>query len=449
MKYSDIMGKKKVIIMGAAGRDFHDFNSLFRDNSDVKVVAFTAEQIPGIAGRVYPKELAGKGYPQGIKIYPEKELTKLIKENNVDEVYLSYSDLNYNVVGNKIAAVQAAGAKFCLANPENTMLKSKKPVIAITAVRTGVGKSPCTRQVIDLLHRINMGMRTVVVRHPMPYGDLAKQAVQRYSSIEDLITNKCTVEEMEEYEPHIQRGNIVYAGVDYHAILKQAEKEADVIIWDGGNNDLSFFKPDLHICLVDCLRPGHEVSYYPGETNLRMADIIILNKSTKAKPADIEMIMKNVKAANPKAVVMKGELIVTADNPEALKGKRALVVEDGPTLTHGGMRIGAGVLAVERNGGYTINARPSAVGSLVDVYNKYPHMSMALPAMGYSKKQLKDLEETIAATQCDVVVIGTPVDLRKYIKIDKPTVKVTYTFKSLTEPGMEKILRDFVASKMK
>jgi predicted GTPase len=440
--------KKKVIIMGAAGRDFHDFNCLFRGNSDVKVIAFTAEQIPGIDNRSYPKELAGKGYPSGIKIHPEAKLTQLIQENDVDDVYLSYSDLSYGVVGNKIATVQAAGARFCFANPEHTMLKSKKPVIAVTAVRTGVGKSPCTRRIIELLKRVNMGMRIAVVRHPMPYGDLVKQAVQRYSSMEDMIANKCTIEEMEEYEPHIQRGNILYAGVDYHEILKQAEKEADVIIWDGGNNDLSFFKPDLHICLVDCLRPGHEVAYYPGETNLRIADVIILNKSTGANPSDIDLIKKNIERVNPNAIVMKGELIVTADNPEAIKGKRALVVEDGPTLTHGGMRTGAGVIAVQRYGGYTINPRPNVVGSLVDVFNKYPHLTMALPAMGYSKKQLKDLEETIASTSCDIVVIGTPVDLRRYIKIEKPTVKVTYNFKSLTEPGMEKVLRDFVAEKM-
>ena len=442
------MVKKKVIIMGAAGRDFHDFNCLFRGNSDVKVVAFTAEQIPGISGRTYPKELAGKGYPNGVKIYPEAKLTELIKENKVDDVLLSYSDLSYNVVGNKAAVVQSAGAQFCFANPENTMLKSKKPIIAITAVRTGVGKSPCTRRIIELLKRINMGMRIVVIRHPMPYGDLAKQSVQRYSSIEDLKLHKCTIEEMEEYEPHIQRVTIVYAGVDYHEILKKAEKEADIIIWDGGNNDLPFFKPDLHICLTDCLRPGHEVSYYPGETNLRMADVIILNKSTQAKPSDIEIIKKNIARVNPHAIVMKGELVVSVDNPESLKGKRALVVEDGPTLTHGGMRIGAGVIATQRYGGYTINPRPNAVGSLVDLFNKYPHLSMALPAMGYSKKQLKDLEETIAATKCDVVVIGTPSDLRRYIKITHPCVKVSYDFKSLSEPGMEKIVRDFVKEKL-
>jgi len=435
--------------MGAAGRDFHDFNCLFRNNPDVKVIAFTATQIPGIDNRTYPKELAGKGYPHGIKIYPEAKLTQLIQENKVDDVYLSYSDLSYSDVGNKAATVQAAGARFCFANPENTMLKSKKPIIAVTAVRTGVGKSPCTRRIIELLKRVNMGMRIAVIRHPMPYGDLVKQAVQRYSSMEDMIANKCTIEEMEEYEPHIQRGNILYAGVDYHEILKQAEKEADIIIWDGGNNDLPFFKPDLHICLTDCLRAGHEVSYYPGETNLRMADVIILNKSTQAKPADIEMIKKNIERVNPKAIVMKGDLLVTADNPDAIKGKRVLVIEDGPTLTHGGMRTGAGVIAAQRYGGYTINPRPNVVGSLIDVFNKYPHLTMALPAMGYSKKQLKDLEETIAAISCDVVIIGTPVDLRRYIKIEKPTVKVTYNFKSLTEPGMEKILRDFVEEKMK
>lgn len=442
------MTKKKIIIMGAAGRDFHNFNMMFRNNPDVKVVAFTAEQIPGIAGRSYPKELAGKGYPNGIKIYPEEKLSQLIKENNVDKVYLSYSDLSYNEVGNKAAIVQSSGAEFCLANPEKTMLKSKKPVIAVTAVRTGCGKSPCTRRIIELIHRVSMGIRIVVIRHPMPYGDLKSQAVQRYSSKEDLIRNKCTIEEMEEYEPHIQQGNILYAGVDYEKILKQAEKEADIIIWDGGNNDFPFIKPDLHICLVDCLRPGHEVSYYPGEINLRMADVIILNKSTEANPSDIEVIKKNISRVNPKAIVMKGELVISVDDPEKIKGKRALVIEDGPTLTHGGMRTGAGVVAVQRYGGYIVNARQNAVGSIAEAYNKYPHLSMALPAIGYSKKQLKDMEETINATKCDVVVIGTPVDLRKYIKIDKPVVKVNYNFKSITEPGMEKIIREFVDKKL-
>jgi predicted GTPase len=441
--------KKKVIIMGAAGRDFHNFNVLFRGNKDYNVICFTAEQIPDISGRKYPKELAGRGYPHGIPIYPEEKLAELIKKNNIDEVILSYSDLSYNDVGSKSAIVNAAGADFRLVNAEDTMLKTKKPVIAVTAVRTGVGKSPCTRRIVDLLRRINIGMRIVVVRHPMPYGDLKKQAVQRFSTLEDLKIHNCTVEEMEEYEPHIQKGIIVYAGVDYDAILKQAEKEADIIIWDGGNNDTPFFKSDLHICLADCLRPGHEISYYPGEINLRMASVIIANKSTSAKSSDIDIVMNNIKWANPNATVMKGDLIVSADNPDALRGKRCLVIEDGPTLTHGNMTIGAGVVAVERAGGFLINARPTAVGSLKDIYNKYPRLSSAIPAMGYSQEQLKDLEETIRATQCDVVVIGTPVDLRRLITIDKPTVRVSYQFKSLTEPGMENILKDFAKKHVK
>lgn len=437
------MVKKNVIIMGAAGRDFHDFNTVFRDNKEYNVVAFTATQIPGIANRKYPKALAGKLYPKGIPIHPEEKLAELIEKKNVDEVVLSYSDLSHREVMNKASIVLAGGADFRLLGPEETMLESKKPVIAVTGVRTGAGKSPTSRHIIDLLKRVDINMRVVVIRHPMPYGVLREKEVERFETFGDLEKHKTTIEEMEEYEPHIEKGSIVYAGVDYGKILKEAEKEADIILWDGGNNDLPFIKPDLHICVADCRRPGDEVNYHPGETNLRMADIVILNKSTSAPVTDVEVVEKNTQTANPDAKIIRGELIINIDNKSLIAGKRVLVVEDGPSLTHGGLASGAGTIAAERNGAYIINPRMYAVGSLKDVYNEFPHLGAVLPAMGYSKKQVKELAETIDKTPCDVVVVGTPIDLRKHVQINKPSVRVSYSLKLLSGPDLGEIIAGF------
>jgi len=437
------MAKRNVLILGAAGRDFHNFNTFFRGNKDYKVVAFTAAQIPGIASRKYPKELAGKGYPNGIPIYPEERMAELIKKLEISIVVLAYSDLPHMEVMHKASIANAAGADFWLMGPETTMLRSRKLVISVCAVRTGAGKSPTTRHVIELLHILRPGLRIVVIRHPMPYGDLAKQAVQRFTNIDDLKTAKCTIEEMEEYLPHIERGTIVYAGVDYGRILKEAEKEADIILWDGGNNDLPFIKPDLHIVIADALRAGHEMSYYPGEANFRMADVIIINKVGEAQPGDIDTIIRNA-SVNRFATVMKADMSITLEDGANLKGKRVLVVEDGPTITHGGLSAGAGMLAAERVGAYIVNPRQHAVGSIKEVYNKFPHIGPVLPAMGYSKDQVRELEETINAVPCDAVVIGTPVDLRKILNMNKPAFRAAYDLKEVGKPGLEEILREFL-----
>lgn len=431
-----------MIIMGAAGRDFHNFNVYFRDNERYEVVAFTATQIPDIAGRMYPAELAGKLYPNGIPIYPEDLLEELIVKHDIDQAIFAYSDLSHVDIMHKASAVMAAGADFRLMGPNTTMLKSKVPIVAIVAVRTGVGKSQTTRYVSQAL--IDAGLKVVAIRHPMPYGDLAKQAVQRFATYEDLDIHECTIEEREEYEPHIDRGVIVYAGVDYGRILEEAEKEADVILWDGGNNDFSFYKPDLTITLVDPHRAGHEVLYHPGETNVRLADVVIINKVDTAKPEDVETVRKNVQRINPRAQIIDAASPVTVEDPEMIRGKRVLVVEDGPTLTHGGMGYGAGVVAARQFGaGELVDPRPFAVGSIVETLERFHHLEPLLPAMGYSKKQIDELETTINRSDAEVVLIGTPIDLRKVLKIDKPAVRVRYELEQESGPD----LRDIVCSK--
>lgn len=431
-----------MIIMGAAGRDFHNFNVYFRDNERYEVVAFTATQIPDIAGRMYPAELAGKLYPNGIPIYPEDQLEELIVKHDIDQAIFAYSDLSHVDIMHKASAVMAAGADFRLMGPNTTMLKSRVPIVAIVAVRTGVGKSQTTRYVSQAL--IDAGLKVVAIRHPMPYGDLAKQAVQRFATYEDLDIHECTIEEREEYEPHIDRGVIVYAGVDYGRILEEAEKEADVILWDGGNNDFSFYKPDLTITLVDPHRAGHEVLYHPGETNVRLADVVIINKVDTAKPEDVETVRKNVQRINPRAQIIDAASPVTVEDPEMIRGKRVLVVEDGPTLTHGGMGYGAGVVAARQFGaGELVDPRPFAVGSIVETLERFHHLEPLLPAMGYSKKQIDELETTINRSDAEVVLIGTPIDLRKVLKIDKPAVRVRYELEQESGPD----LRDIVCSK--
>lgn len=431
-----------MIIMGAAGRDFHNFNVYFRDNERYEVVAFTATQIPDIAGRMYPAELAGKLYPNGIPIYPEDQLEELIVKHDIDQAIFAYSDLSHVDIMHKASAVMAAGADFRLMGPNTTMLKSKVPIVAIVAVRTGVGKSQTTRYVSQAL--IDAGLKVVAIRHPMPYGDLAKQAVQRFATYEDLDIHECTIEEREEYEPHIDRGVIVYAGVDYGRILEEAEKEADVILWDGGNNDFSFYKPDLTITLVDPHRAGHEVLYHPGETNVRLADVVIINKVDTAKPEDVETVRKNVQRINPRAQIIDAASPVTVEDPEMIRGKRVLVVEDGPTLTHGGMGYGAGVVAARQFGaGELVDPRPFAVGSIVETLERFHHLEPLLPAMGYSKKQIDELETTINRSDAEVVLIGTPIDLRRVLKIDKPAVRVRYELEQESGPD----LRDIVCSK--
>lgn len=436
--------KKRVLIMGAAGRDFHNFNVCFRESKDTEVVAFTATQIPDIEGRIYPPELAGPSYPRGIPIYPESELDRLVVENQVDEVVFSYSDVSHEYVMHKAAQANAAGAGFVLLGARATMLQSKVPVVAICAVRTGCGKSQTTRRVADILRR--MGKRLVVVRHPMPYGDLRKQRIQRFATYEDLDRHECTIEEREEYEPHLDRGTVVYAGVDYAAILAEAEKEADVILWDGGNNDIPFFKPQVHITVVDPLRPGHEVTYYPGETNLRMADVVVINKETTAAFEDIETVRANIASVNPRAVVVDAASPITVDKPELIRGKRVLVVEDGPTLTHGEMSYGAGVVAAQKYGACElVDPRPFLKGSLVETFAKYPEIGSVLPAMGYGAKQIKDLQATINACDCDVVIVGTPIDLRRVVKMKHPAVRVRYELQEIGSPTLEEILKEMPA----
>jgi len=434
------MEKTKVIIMGAAGRDFHNFNVYFRNRKEYDVVAFTATQIPGIEKRMYPTELAGPNYPKGIPIYPEEELPKLVKEHNVTEVVFAYSDVPHEYVMHKASIALASGADFTFMGPSTTMLKAKVPVVSVCAVRTGSGKSQTSRKVSLILKK--MGFRVVVIRHPMPYGDLREQVWQRFASYQDLDKHKCTIEEREEYEPHINNGIIVYAGVDYEKILKEAEKEADIIIWDGGNNDISFYKSDLYIVVADPHRAGNELTYHPGETNLRMADVVVINKVDTADPANVEIVKANVKKANPNAIVVEAASPITVDDSASVKGKRVLVVEDGPTLTHGNMAYGAGTIAAKRLGAKEIvDPRPYAVGSIKDTFKKYTHLSAQLPAMGYGEKQVEELEKTINATPCDLVIIGTPIDLRKLVKLNKPAVRARYELQEVGKPDLEEILR--------
>jgi len=427
--------------MGAAGRDFHNFNTLYREDTAVEVVAFTATQIPDIEGRKYPPKLAGKLYPKGIPIYDEADLIGLIKKHNVDEVVFSYSDVPFEYIMTKGSEVIAAGAAFSVAGGAPTMLKSSKPVVAVCAARTGCGKSQTTRRICQVLQR--MGHTVVVVRHPMPYGDLAKQACQRFATYEDLDKHECTIEEREEYEPHIDKGIVVYAGVDYEMILREAEKEADVVLWDGGNNDMSFYRADLYITVVDPHRPGHELTYYPGMSNVLLADVVIINKIDSASPDGIETVRSNVRGVNPRAVIIDAASPLTVDNPKAIAGKKVLVVEDGPTLTHGEMTYGAGVVAAEKYGAAElVDPRPYTVGKITETFEKYPDIGVLLPAMGYSGQQVKDLEKTINAVPCDLVVIGTPIDLRRIVTIRKPTVRVEYSLQEIGFPTLEDVLGD-------
>ena len=431
--------RKKIIIMGAVGRDFHNFNTLYRDNDSVEVVAFTATQIPDIDGRKYPAQLAGKLYPKGIPIFPESDLYNLIKTNGIDEVIFSYSDVSYQYVMEKAAHVMAAGARFALEGGRPTMIKSKKPVVAVCAVRTGSGKSQTTRKVAKTLQAL--GKKVVAIRHPMPYGDLTKQVCQRFASLKDLVKHNCTIEEREEYEPHIVNGITVYAGVDYEVIIRQAEKEADVILWDGGNNDMPFYAPDIHITVVDPHRPGHERTYYPGQNNLIMADVIVINKIDSADPDSISEVRQSIATYNPNAIVIDGASPIQVSDAAALRGKKVLVVEDGPTLTHGEMKYGAGVVAAERFGAAElVDPRPYAVRSIAATYEKYPDIGILLPAMGYGDKQVKDLEDTINKAKCDLVVIATPIDLGKIVKINKPSVRVFYDLQELGEPNLMTVL---------
>ena len=435
--------KKNVIIIGAAGRDFHNFNTYFRDNEMYNVVAFTAAQIPDIDGRKYPSELAGKLYPQGIPIHAETDLVKLIRELKADICVFSYSDVTYYKVMGVSAIVNAAGADFMLLGPSQTQIKSTKPVISVCAVRTGCGKSQTSRKVIEVL--MEMGLKVVAVRHPMPYGNLVEQKVQRFATVDDLKKHKCTIEEMEEYEPHVVRGNVIYAGVDYEAILREAEKEADVVIWDGGNNDFSFYVPDLMITVVDPHRPGNELSYYPGEVTLRVADVVVINKMDSASPENIQTVRENIEKVNPTAVVIDAASPLTVHHPELIKGKRVLVVEDGPTLTHGEMKLGAGTVAARKYGAREmVDPRPFVVGKFAETFKTYPNIGTLLPAMGYGEQQIADLEKTINNTDCDTVVIATPIDLQRIVKINKPSTKVDYDLEEIGRPKLSDVLGDFV-----
>lgn len=439
--------KRNVIIIGAAGRDFHNFNTYFRNNEHYNVVAFTAAQIPDIDGRKYPAALAGHLYPDGIPIFAEADLPKLIKDKDIHECVFSYSDVAYNKVMSVSAIVNACGANFVLLGPNDTMVKSTKPVIAVGAVRTGCGKSQTSRRVIELL--MEQGLKVVAVRHPMPYGDLVAQRVQRYAEVADLEKHKCTVEEMEEYEPHVVRGNVIYAGVDYEDILRAAEKDpdgCDVILWDGGNNDFPFYKPDLCITVVDPHRPGHELSYYPGEVTLRLADVVVINKMDSADAAGIQTVRENIAKVNPHAIVVDGASPIKVDDPSIIRGKRVLVVEDGPTLTHGEMKIGAGTVAAQKFGAKElVDPRPFTVGKLSETFKIYPNIGTLLPAMGYGQQQLTDLETTINQTDCDSVVIGTPIDLNRIIKITKPNTRVYYDLQEIGIPNLDEVIKDFIA----
>ena len=433
------MNRKRVVIMGAAGRDFHNFNVAFRDNPDYEVTAFTATQIPNIEGRIYPPALAGRAYPEGIPIIPESDLKRLIRDKKIDEVIFSYSDVSHEYLMHKASLVNAAGADFTLLGGTRTMLKAGVPVIAVCAVRTGFGKSQTTRRISEILKA--KGKKVVAIRHPMPYGDLVRQKVQRFAAYEDLDTHECTIEEREEYEPHLDMGNIVYAGVDYGEIMKQAEKECDIILWDGGNNDTPFFEPDILIVVVDPLRPGHELTYYPGETNLRMANVVIINKMDTAAPEDVDVVRNNIRSVNPEAAVVEARSPVHVAGGDTIRGKRVLVVEDGPTLTHGEMAYGAGVVAAKKYGAAEIvDPRPWITGALAETFRKYPKIGKLLPAMGYGDEQIQDLEKTINAVDCDAVIIGTPIDLSKLITINKPAVRVTYALQETGDLKLEKVL---------
>lgn len=431
--------KKKVIIMGAAGRDFHNFNVFFRDNANYEVVAFTASQIPNITGRKYPSQLAGRLYPNGIPIYEEERLPEIVKKYDVDEVVFSYTDVSYNNLMNKGAIVNVAGADFKLLSPKHTMIKSKKPVVAVCAIRTGCGKSQFSRKIFEILSR---NVRVAAIRHPMPYGDLVKQRCQRFASYEDLDRYECTIEEREEYEPYIDMNGIVYAGVDYQEILNEAEKEADVIIWDGGNNDYPFYEPDLHITIADPHRAGHELLYYAGEINARMADIVIINKVDTAKEEDIKKVEENIRKMNPKSKILKASSPIKIEGE--IKGKHVIVVEDGPTITHGEMPYGAATIAAKQNDAIIVDAKKYAVGSIKETYEKYPHLDKILPAMGYGKEQIKELEETINNANADAVLAGTPIDLNRVINVNKPIIRVRYGIGEEIERELEKILDEFL-----
>lgn len=436
------MDKVRVIIMGAAGRDFHVFNTYFRNNAKYDVKAFTATQIPNIEGRKYPKILAGDLYPDGIPIFPEESIEELIIENKVEQVIFAYSDISHTDIMHIASKVISIGADFRLMGPINTSIKSSKPVISICATRTGVGKSQTTRKVCEILNRF--GKRVVAIRHPMPYGDLSKQICQRFASYDDLNYHKCTIEEREEYEPHIDSGIVVYAGVDYEVILKEAEKEADIILWDGGNNDFPFYQTDLHIVLVDPLRPGHEINYHPGEVNLRMADVVIINKIDSANMQDINIVRKNIEKVNSEAVIIEAASPISVDDPSMIKDKKALVIEDGPTLTHGGMSYGAGLVAARKFGvKQIVNPKPFAIGSIKGTYNKYPHIDSILPAMGYGSSQMEELENTINNIDCDVVISGTPIDITRIIKTKKPIIRVRYNLQEIGKPDLYDVLKQF------
>ena len=436
------MNRTRVLIMGAAGRDFHNFNVIYRNDPQSKVVAFTATQIPNIEGRLYPPELSGELYPDGIPILDEVDLSRLISEFKVDDVVFAYSDVSHEYVMHKASEVLKCGSNFKLLGGEKTMIKSNKPVIAIGAVRTGSGKSQTTRRVAEVL--TDASVSVAVIRHPMPYGDLTKQKVQRFATIEDLKKHDCTIEEMEEYEPHIDRGSVVFAGIDYKAILNKAEKEADIVLWDGGNNDMPFYKPDLFLVIVDPHRPGHELLFYPGESNLLMADVVVINKMDTAEPENIATVKANIASVNPGATIIEAASPVTVEKPDVIKGKRCLVVEDGPTLTHGGMKFGAGIVAAEKFGATeVVDPRPWITGTIAETFESYPDIGKLLPAMGYGEQQIKDLEATINAADCDVVIIGTPIDLRRLLHIEKPSVRVTYNLKETGRPTVANVLEPF------
>lgn len=434
---------RKVVIMGAAGRDFHNFNVVYRDNPNCQVVAFTATQIPDIEGRKYPASLAGELYPEGIPIVAEESLAELIQKEDVDEVVFAYSDVSHEYVMNRASLAMACGADFRLLGPKSTMLKARVPVVGISAVRTGAGKSQTTRKVAEILTA--RGLRVVVVRHPMPYGNLEEQVVQRFADHADLDKHRCTIEEREEYEPHIDRGNVVFAGVDYGRILEEAQREADVVLWDGGNNDFPFFHTDLLITVVDPHRPGHETKYHPGETNLRMADVVIINKVDSAPPEQVEAVRAAVARANPGAQVILAASPITVDDPEAIRDKHAVVIEDGPTLTHGEMGFGAGTIAGQQAGAQLLDPRPYAVGSLRQVFEKYAHLGDLVPAMGYGEQQMKELEETVNNTPADVAIIGTPIDLGRLLTLNKPAVRVRYELKELEGPSLEQLLAERIS----
>ena len=443
MKAKGTSERRRVVIIGAAGRDFHNFNTFFRERAEYEVVAFTAAQIPDIDGRKYPKELAGPLYPKGIPILAEDELETIIRREKVDVAVFAYSDVPHDRVMHIASRCHAAGADYMLLGPDSTMIESTKPVVSICAARTGCGKSQTTRRVCDLLQQ--MGKKVVAIRHPMPYGDLVKQTSMRFATYKDLDKFKCTIEEREEFEPHIDRGVVVYCGVDYEVILRQAEKEADVILWDGGNNDFPFYKSDLEIVVVDPLRPGHELEYHPGETNVRRAQVVVINKIESAHPEDVTFVRDNVRSVNPKAVIIDACSPISVDHPEVITGKRVVVVEDGPTLTHGEMDLGAGVVAAQKFGAAEIvDPRPWVVGTIAETFKKYPDIGQLLPAMGYSDKQIQDLEKTINKVECDSVVIGTPIDLTRILKIKKPMTRVNYELQEIGKPDLGDVLRGFV-----